>query len=301
MIKAFDVIGLGYSAVDYLGIVPYLPESDTKLLMEDFSRQGGGPTATAVVTAARLGAKTAFTGQIGDDDLADFMLREFDKEGVDTSRVIRRAGTSSQFSFIMVERDSGKRTIIWTRSDIPPLNPDQLDRDFITSCKVLHIDRHEIKATAQAAKWVREAGGIVLMDAGTLMPGVEDLLPNVDALICSQSFAREAAGAVDPIECARKLSEGRKITGVTAGEKGSWFVLADGTAFHQPAFKVEVIDTNGAGDVFHGAFSYGLSQGWDARRCAEFSSAVAAMKCTRLGGRAGIPTLEQVENFLASR
>jgi sulfofructose kinase len=295
----FDVIGLGYSAVDYIGVVPHLPELDTKLLLDEFSRQGGGPTATAMVTVARLGAKAAFVGQIGDDDLGDFALGELGREGVDTSRVIRREGASSQFSFIMVERSSGKRTILWTRSSIPPLEPNQLDRDFITSCKVLHLDRHEIRAGIQAAEWVHEAGGIVSMDAGTFVPGVTELMPLVDVLIASETFAREATGESDPAECARRLLDGRRIAGVTVGEKGSWFATSDGAEFHMPAFEVDVVDTNGAGDVFHGAFALGLARGWDARDCARFASAAAALKCTKLGGRAGIPGYEEVDRLMS--
>lgn len=293
----FDVIGLGYSTVDYLGIVPHLPEMDTKLSMLDFSKQGGGPAATATVTAARLGAKAAFIGHIGDDDFADFMLNEFAKEGVDTSHVVKCKGASSQFSFIMVDKQSGKRTIVWTRSDIPPLDPESLDRDFITSAKVLHLDRHEIKAGIQAAKWLKEAGGIVSMDAGTYKPEVEELLPLVDALITSHRFAQDSTGEADPIHAARRLLQGRLVAGVTCGENGSYFATQT-EEFHVPAFKVSVVDTTGAGDVFHGAFAYGLSQDWETKRCAAFASATAAIKCTRLGGRAGIPDREQVEKVM---
>lgn len=293
-----DIISLGYSAVDYIGVVPHLPELDTKLLVEEFCRQGGGPAATAAVTCARLGAKTAFVGMIGDDDFGDFMLRELDSENVDTSHVIRCPGASSQFSFIMVEKGTGKRTIVWTRSDVPPLEPDQLDRECISSCKVLHLDRHEPVAGAEAAKWVHEAGGIVSMDAGTCVPGLENLLPLVDVLIASHAFAQDATGQTDPAECARALLDKRRIAGVTWGDKGSWFATSDGAEFHVPASKVDVVDTNGAGDVFHGAFAFGLNQGWDAERCARFASAVAALKCTKLGGRAGIPTRSEAEALL---
>lgn len=294
----FDIIALGYSAVDYLAVVPHLPELDTKMLIEDFSRQGGGPAATAAVTAARLGAKAAFVGQIGDDDLSDFMLRELANENVDTSHVVRCPRASSQFSFIMVEKGTGKRTIVWTRSDVPPLEPNQLDRDFISSCKVLHLDRHEPQAGIQAAKWVHEAGGIVCMDAGTFVPGLTDLLPLVDVLIASHAFAQDATGLTDPAECVRALLDNRHIAGVTWGEKGSWFATSDGAQFHVPAFEVDVIDTTGAGDVFHGAFAFGLSRDWDAEHCARFASAVAALKCTKLGGRAGIPTYDEAEALL---
>jgi len=300
----FDIIGLGCSAVDYLGIVPHMPEIDTKMPIEDFTRQGGGVTATAMVAAARLGAKAAFIGAVGDDDLGDFTVRELEREGVDTSHVVRVPDASSQFSFIMVDKATGKRTILWTRSDILPLDPAALDRDFITSCKVLHIDRHEVPAAIQAAKWVHESDGIVAMDAGTYAPDVDDLLPLVDVLIASHAFATDFTGDPDPAGSARALLHDRRIAGVTCGDKGSWFATSAGDEFHVPAIVPPdppgVVDTTGAGDVFHGAFSFGLAKGWAPRRCARFASAVASLKCTQLGGRAGIPTYSQAHHLLAS-
>lgn len=294
----FDVICLGCSAVDYLGVVPAMPECDTKMEMLEFSVQGGGPAATAAVTAARLGARTAFVGMVGDDDFGDFTLRELSRERVDVSGVMRVAGARSQFAFILVERDSGRRTIIWTRSGLPPMDPAALDRGMFTSCKVLHVDRHEIEAASAAAGWVRETGGIVSMDAGTYAPEVERLLPLVDVLIGSYAFARDATGETDPAKCAAALLRNRAIAGVTCGEDGAYFATRH-EQFHVPAFRVETADTTGAGDVFHGAFAFGLARGWDARRCAVFASATAAIKCRKLGGRAGIPAPEQVEELVA--
>lgn len=294
----FDVIGLGYSTVDYIGVVPRMPESDSKLLLDGFARQGGGPAATATAAASRLGAKAAFVGQVGGDDFGEFMISELDRDSVDTSHVYRCEGAESQFSFIIVERDTGKRTILWTRSSIPPIDPSQLDREFISSCKVLHLDRHEIHAGIQAARWVRESGGIVSLDAGTFVPGITELMPLVDVLIASYIFARDATGECDPAEAARALLDNRKIAGVTWGDRGSWFATCDGREFHIPAFDVNVVDTNGAGDVFHGVFAFGLAKGWDAERCARLASAAAALKCTKLGGRAGIPSFADLERIL---
>ena len=296
--KIFDVIGLGYSAVDYLGIVPHLPELDTKLPMDGFTKQGGGPAGTATAAAARLGAQTAFVGQMGNDEFGDFMLREFGRDGVDTSGVIRCEGRSSQFSFIMVDQQTGKRTIVWTRAAIPPMDPAKLNKELFTSCKVLHMDRHELSAGIEAARWVRDAGGTVSMDAGTYKPEIAEVLPYVDVLITSYGYARGATGETDPAKAAEILLEGRMAAGVTCGEDGSYFASAD-ECFHIPAFEVDVVDTTGAGDVFHGAFAYGLAQEWDVRRCAVFASAVAAIKCTKLGGRAGIPTRGEAEDFIS--
>lgn len=147
-----------------------------------------------------------------------------------------------------------------------------------------------------------QGGGVpVLIDAGSLRPGVPELLEHVDAVVASHRFAQEYTGETDPMKAARIMHNGRtRVSIVTQGEKGSACVASDGE-FYGPAFEVDVVDTTGAGDVFHGAFSFGLAKGWDVRTIVTFASAVAAIKCTKVGGRQGIPSLGQTLTFLADR
>ena len=298
--KPFDVVGLGYCAVDYLGIVPRYPELDEKIGMLEFSKQGGGITATAMATVGRLGGRASYIGKVGDDDLAKFILTELHKDGVDTGRVAVQAGASSQLSFVVVDRASGKRTIFWTSSDLI-LEPQEIRREDILAGKVLQVDAHHPAAAIQAATWANEADIPVVMDAGTLREGSKELVERTDALIASALFARQFTGEDYPEVAARLMFGGRrKIAAVTLGDKGCVYVTAEGT-FHQPAFEVDVVDTTGAGDVFHGAFSFGLARGRPYGEIIEFASAVAAIKCTKLGGRAGIPTLDQALDFLRTR
>jgi ribokinase len=295
--KEFDVVGLGYCAVDYLGIVPRYPELDEKMQMTEFRRQGGGLTATAMATVGRLGGRAAYIGKVGDDHFGKFIIAELRKDGVDTSNVVIQPGASSQFSFIVVDQATGKRTIFWTPADLT-LEPEDISREAILAGKVLQVDAHHRRAAIQAADWANQAGVPVVMDAGSVREGSAELVERTDCLIASAKFAREFTGESDPGEAARRMLRGRrKFSAVTLGEEGCVYATADGT-FHQPAFRVNVVDTTGAGDVFHGAFSFGLAKGWEAPRIIEFASAVAAIKCTKLGGRAGIPTLDQTLVFL---
>ena len=295
--KRFDVVGVGYCNVDYLGIVPRYPDLDEKMRMTDFSRQGGGVTATAMATVGRLGGRACYIGKVGDDDFGRFSITELEKDNVDISRVIIQPETSSQFSFIAVDQTTGKRTIFWTPSEIK-FEANELCRDEVLAGKVLHVDAHHPDAALQASKWANEAGIPVVMDAGTLRPGSEEIVEHTDALIASALFARQFTGEDDPEAAVRKMLGGqRKIAAVTLGDKGCFYATADGVR-HQPAFRVDVVDTTGAGDVFHGAFSFGLAQGWEFPAIVEFASAVSAIKCTKLGGRAGIPTLPEVHRFL---
>lgn len=299
--RPIDVLGIGYSAMDYLGIVPRYPDLDEKVELMQFTRQGGGPCATAMVTVARLGGRASYIGKMGNDDFGRFMLGQLRAEGVEVSQVVVEPGAQSQFSFIVVDADTGKRTIYWTRSEIPSLRPEEIRREHIISTKVLHVDGHDFLAAAKAVEWANDAGIPVVFDGGTARSGSELMIDHADYAVVSRRFAAKFTGEEDPEAGARALFGGRrKLSAVTLGDEGCVYVTADGT-FCQPAFEVDVVDTTGAGDVFHGALSFGVSKGWPIDRTIEFASAVAAVKCTALGGRTGIPTLAEALEFLRER
>ncbi len=297
----FDVVGIGYSAMDYLGIVPRYPELDEKLQMLEFSKQGGGPAATAMATVGRLGGRASYVGKVGDDDFGRFMLTELEKDGVNIDRVVVQHGAPSQFAFIVVDGETGKRTIFWTRSGIDPLLAEELDRDHILSARVLLVDGHDAAAAIAAASWANEVGIPVVYDAGSVRDGSEELAARTDFLAASCLFARQLTGEEDAERAGRLMLGGKsKLAAVTLGEEGCVYATSEGT-FRQPAFEVDVVDTTGAGDVFHGALSYAVSHGWPYAEIIEFCSAVAALKCTKLGGRAGIPSLPRTLDFLRAR
>ncbi len=298
MSKRFDIIGLGYTALDYLGVVPHLPALNTKLELREFAIQGGGPSATAMVTARRLGATAAYIGKVGDDDFGRRMLDELRREGVDTSAVVVEEGATSQFAFIMVDAASAARTILWTRGSVSRLRPEEVDMHLVSSARGLFIDDLEPSAALAAATHARARGIPVLIDAGSVRPGVRELLPHCDYIIASEQFARRISGDSDPRRALHALqSFGPKACAVTLGERGC-VALAGGDIVESPGFRVHAVDTTGAGDVFHAAFLFAVLQGWDLERCCVFSNAVAALKCRRLGGRAAIPTLAEALAFL---
>jgi sulfofructose kinase len=187
-----------------------------------------------------------------------------------------------------------------------PILPEELDRAYITSADYFHVDgllHHE--ATLQAVQWMKAAGKTVVMDGSKTNGPVRDahraLVPYVDVLITGEGFARALTGIDDIWEAGRAVLElGPRTFVETVGARGCYTVTVD-EQFHTPAFQVEVVDTTGAGDVFHGAYIVALKQGWSPRDCAQFSAAVSAIKCTQLGGRAGIPTFGQTMAFLRER
>ena len=161
MSEVFDFISVGYTAYDFLTLVPGLPEEDSKFEIDNLTIQGGGPAATAAVTASRLGLRAAFAGKVGDDYFGRMMIAELEEEKVDTSRVIVERGKSSQFAFIMINKKNASRTILWTRGTVSHLDPDEVDGDFIRSCRVLLVDDLEVKAAIKAVSFPHKRESIL--------------------------------------------------------------------------------------------------------------------------------------------
>ena len=285
MAGRFDVIGVGYTALDYLGIVPHFPEEDHKLEMSGFAVQGGGPTATAVVTARRLGLDAAFIGKVGDDDFGRKMIDELRSEGIDLSGVVVERGGGSQFAFVLVDERTAARTILWTRGSLSTFEADEVDTGMVERARGLVIDSLEPGAALAAARAARKASIPVVMDAGTLREGVEELLPLCDYIVASETFSKQISGRGHEEALDRLLSYGAEAAVVTLGESGCLAQSKKGL-IESPGFKVDAVDTTGAGDVFHGAFMFGVLRGWEIEKICVFSNGVAALKCRRLGGRA---------------
>jgi len=304
--KPLDVVGIGCAAADWLAVVDQFPGPDRKMRVKEFTRQGGGLVGTALVALSRLGARTRYLGRLGDDDLGRFVRDALEKDGVDVSGVVMDPGKSAIFAYIIVTPAAGHRNIFWTDENVPTLRPEDISREQVTCARALYVDGFQREAALQAIGWAREDGMWIGVDAELSDRDMTPFVDAADVIIASQQFAETRTGRADFRDSARAMFDRQqrisadKIVVVTGGVRGS-FCVTKQDAFHQPAFQVEVKDTTGCGDVYHGAFMFGLLQGWTTRRVAEFASAVAAMKARHLGGRAGIPTLPQVNEFLEKR
>jgi len=294
-----EVVGLGQACVDYLGRVPSYPREDGKVELLDLQSQCGGPTSTALVTLSRLGIKTSFLGSISDDPIGVEVLKALKADQVDYSFLKITPGDTSQFAFIAVSRESGNRTIFWHRGSVPHLKKGEVDLSPFFRARVLHLDGLMIEASMEAARQAKAGGLKVVLDAGSMRDGSLELVSQIDVLIASSRFAAPLVGEDCPAEKALEaLSRfGPQAIVITLGSRGSvgW---NRGELVAQAAFPVEVVDTTGAGDVYHGAYIYGLLRGWDMKKCMRFASATSALKCRAIGARAGIPTLQQVTQFL---
>lgn len=297
--KPFDVVGMGLNSVDFLGVVPKFPGPNSKMKILQFSKQGGGQVATALVALSRWGVKTKYIGKVGEDEWGQFSLDSIRNEGVDISSVIIEPHATNQFAMIIIDEPSGDRTILWNRDERLMYREGELQKEEVCSGKILHLDGHDIQAALQCARWAREEKIVTVLDLDKVEPLTSELIKETDFLITSSSFPKLFTGIPDR---EKALLELQKYTSgflcTTLGHEGS-MALVDGEILYMEGFKVKAVDTTGAGDVFHGGFIYGLLQNWEISEILRFANAVAALKCRDLGGRRGIPTLKEVQTFLA--
>ena len=294
------VIGLGQCAWDNLFIIDSFPVPDTKQEIRDYETAGGGPVATALVSLARLGVKCSYYGITGDDEAGGKIRESLKAENIDIRGLLTREHSTSQVAFIAVEKESGKRTIFWKRPSAAPLTPHELADNFVDGADFLLLDGLMAEASIHAAKMARGKNIPVMLDAGRLREGMIELAHLCNYVVGSEEFGRELLGEennFDPEKAVMKMkSFGSAAATITLGDKGS-ITLTGNEIFRTPPFDVDVIDTTGAGDVFHGGYIYGLIQKWDIKDVLRFASAFAALKCRKLGGRAGIPDLKDVEEL----
>lgn len=291
--KKFDVVGLGFSTLDILGSIDEFPTAGSLVESPAFVEEGGGPAATAIVALARLGVNTTLVGVLGKDDRAETIERQLRREGVDTSYLFMREGQISPLSFILVDGKSGERTIVYSWGTVEKMRIEEVPLEVIRQAKVLHVDGFHVAAQVYAAKHAAARQIPVVLDAGVMFEGMDELVRCSDHVVSSRAFAAEFTGETDAEKAARKLYT---ITGrtsiVTTGENGGFCVSSE-AEFSYPGYTVEAVDTTGAGDVFHGAYVYGVLQGWPLKKTVNFSRIVAALKCRHMGGRSGIPNLAE--------
>ena len=294
-----DVVGVGLNATDTLISLPHHPALGSKVAFHSANVLPGGQVATAMVACQVWGLRTRYVGKLGDDDAANIHRAEFARLGVET-HLLTATGCASQQAFILVD-DTGERTVLWKRDPRLTLRPEELQREWISGARALHLDGHDTAAAALAASWARADGIPVIADLDDLYSGVEALLKNVDYLITSRDIPGRLMANHDLRKLLPALRDkfGCKLTAATLGHEG---VLAwDGAQFHYaPAFRVDTLDTTGAGDIFHAGFIYGLLQGWPLQRQLQFACAAAALNCTAIGARGGIQSVQVIERLMAT-
>ena len=300
----YDVLGLGCAAVDDILYVEQYPRADAKVRVLRRERHCGGLTATALVAATRLGAKCAFAGTLGFDEGSEFVLETMASEGVDTRHVVRREEAGPVRSVIIVDEQRRTRNVFAYVDDVRGADATRPAKKIIESSRVLFIDHFGIPGNIRAARIARRAGIPIVSDfEHAEAPRFREMLDLIDHPIFSLRMAEALTGVKHPARAAAKLwNEQRDTVVVTCGAHGSWFVSGETLQpRHLPAFRVEVTDTTGCGDVFHGAYAVALARGLAVEERIQFASAAAALKAMQHGGQLGIPKRQAVMKFLATR
>ncbi len=296
----FDVLGIGVAAVDDLVRVPRFPAPDTKVHVTATERTCGGLTATALVAAARLGASCAYAGVQGTDELSDAVLACLVAEGIDVSHVARRPEAGPGHSIVVVD-DAGSRTVFSDRRRASAGGDDWPPADVVRSAGVLLVDHVRLGASIRAARIAQAAGIPVVGDLERDDdPRFGELLALVDHLVVPRAFGERLAAISDPVAIVRALHVAGRTVVVTCGSEGAWYAgpEPDARPAHEPALAVEVVDTTGCGDAFHGAYAAGLAFGLGLAARIRLATVVAGLTATRLGGQAGIPRRAEVEALL---
>ena len=295
----FDVVGLGLNATDTLLIVQHFPAYAGKVPFEEEHLSPGGQVASALVACASLGLRTKYIGAVGDDLRGRIQLESLQNTGINLDHVMVRRGCPNQSAYIVIDRSTGERTVLWRRDDCLKVLPEEITDDMISGARLLHIDGHDTPAVARAAEIARRHGIPVTVDVDTIYQGFDRVLPNVDYLVASSEFPTAWTGETAPFKALETIQKqyGIRVAAMTLGAHGA-LARENGTFYYAPAFVVNCVDTTGAGDVFHGAFCYAVLQAMPLQEALDFSNAMAALNCTALGARGGIRGLDDIASLM---
>jgi len=303
--KPFDVAGFGLNSVDLLAVVAEYPASNSKQRLQRFMHMPGGQIATALSACAKLGLSASYVGSFGSDPLGKMSRDSLVDLGVDVSASRVVDGATNQFAVILVDARSGDRTVLWDRHPALTFEPQEVPQQAVTSGRMLLVDCHETAAATQAARYARDAGVPTVIDVEKVRPGIGELLQQIDVLIAAQDFPSALTGHEETGRALEALAEeypSARVVCATLGEEGS-LARCGGREIRTPAFKVDCVDSTGAGDVFRGAFAAGclLMPNADVEDVLTYANAVAALNCRALGARGGLPTAGEVDQLLCAR
>ncbi|TQV70290.1 PfkB family carbohydrate kinase [Denitrobaculum tricleocarpae] len=294
------VICLGLAVWDQIFTLEHLPSGGGKNFAKSFTEVGGGPAATAAAAAARLGAETALWSRVGEDDVGRRILADLQSYGVDTANVRRFPNRNSGLAVVLIDA-AGERMIVTPGDPGLDGDPAWLPLEQVAAADVVLADLRWPQGAKSLLAAARQSGTTSVLDAD-LTSEPEAIAPLVEAashVVFSAPALRAFTGQEDAragLAAARSKTQG--IVAVTAGAEGCFWIDGEGNSGHQPAFPVTVVDTLGAGDVFHGAFALALGERQPLAEAMRFATAAAALKCTRPGGRAGTPSRAELEKFL---
>lgn len=288
------VVGLGATCVDQQMLVDRIPRENEKDHAKEFRVQVGSPVPTALAQLSKLGCDCYLISNWGDDYYGNFIEKDLESTNIRFSDCCRNRSRGTGVAHVWVNRNSGSRTILATSPCWTGCKLSELDMVHLSECDMLHVDCVGGDIAVQAVKHVSQRGGRVLVDVGSRKDATEEVLQYADICIVQSRFAKEFLHVEDPELACRSLHmRGIETVVYTCGERGA-FMLHGDKWLHVAAFEVDARDTCGAGDVFAGVFGYGVLIGWTMEECLHAASAGAALKCSQIGNRSCLPSLEEL-------
>jgi sulfofructose kinase len=296
---SYDVCGLGLNATDTLVLVPRMPPYAGKIAFQQEMLSPGGQVATAMVACAKLGLRTKYVGSIGDDERSDIQVESLKHTGIDLSDLIRRKNCPNQTAYIIIDRSTGERTVFWNRDERLRIRPEEIQSQMIADTRLLHVDGADTEAVVAATQLAKQMGIPVTADVDTIYHGFEKVLPNIDYLIASSEFPSAWTNESDPCKALERIQTeyGIRVAAMTLGAHGA-LARWQGKFYYSAAYIVNTVDTTGAGDVFHGAFCYGILQDWPLNEILDVANSLAALNCTAIGARGGIANLSEAKALM---
>ena len=300
-IPLVDLTGIGENATDIVLRLKDFPARDGKTDTVSREVRLGGQVATAIVAASIWGLSCRYVGAAGADHNGELHQKALRKRGIE-SHLLRVRSAESRLSYILVEQRSGSRAVLCHRHPQVKLPRHYLKKEWFQRSRLVHLDGENAEASRLAAGWAREASVPVMCDLDQFREELRFLLPQVDYPVLSLGILEPLGGSNDPLAAlpAIRAKYGSHTVCATMGEQGA--LAWDGQRFfYAPAYKVSVVDTTGAGDLFHAGFAYGHLLGWDLQHTLEFGCAAAGLNCKAHGARGGISPVAAIERLRAGR
>lgn len=299
-----DLLGIGIAPVDFLVSMVGYPDRGRKIdgISGSTVIAGGGPVPTALCTFSKMGGSASLITSFGDDTWGQYAREELDRFGIRHDLCLVRKSCSSALASAWIDASTGDRTIVLDMSPRLYITPRDIRTKRLPRAKLIHVDGRHIEADVKLARWGKTIGARIMLDVGSVRNRVDDLFPYLDFLVCADQYALHYCKTRSIEKAAMTFKRiGIPEVVVTSGTAGSIGFDGDGNRATQRAFRVSAVDATGAGDVFHGAYLYGIHRGWDLPKRLKFASAAAALKCRFPGARRGIPSLTQTTRFMNGR
>ncbi len=297
------ILCIGHSSWDITVPVDEYPIENTKYRYNEKYSAGGGPASNAAYLLGKWGIDTVIASSIGSDDFGTNIKKEFQDIKVNTEYIETNYEKETSFSFILINKKNGSRTVFNVATEHPALK--KLNYDFTPD--IIFTDGHDYGATQNAISKYQNA--ISVIDAGRITPELLELCKYIKYIVCSKGFAETVTGMKFDFNNPQSLVNiytklqnkypNSNLT-ITLEEHGCLYTSGNEIKI-MPGLKLTPVDTTGAGDIFHGAFTYGLANGFDMDKIVTFANIAAGLSVTKMGSRLSIPSLSEVMDYYNAR